>query len=209
MPIDQERMRNPFGMDESCRNCPALAAERTAIVHGYGDVAADFLFVADAPTRSADRANHPLASNADGYALVDLLDASGFTRGRPDGPPRLDNAFVTHLTRCRHPDRPATNEEVAECKPFLNAELRSINPQLIVPVGSRPLDGLVAEHTTEDPGAITLPETHARSIRGRGFELLPTIAPASMNDGQFEQFIDAVESTLGRDYRQTKGRRDR
>ena len=49
-------------MDEECRNCPALCETRTQVVHGYGDVAADFLFVGERPTASADELGVPFAS---------------------------------------------------------------------------------------------------------------------------------------------------
>ena len=48
--MDQETLSNPFGMDESCRNCPALCETRDSVVHGYGDVTADFVGIVDDPS---------------------------------------------------------------------------------------------------------------------------------------------------------------
>ncbi|MFC6769593.1 uracil-DNA glycosylase, partial [Natrinema soli] len=59
MDANQRSRANPYGMDEECRNCPALCETRTQVVHGYGDVGADFLFVGERPTAHADEAGVP------------------------------------------------------------------------------------------------------------------------------------------------------
>lgn len=210
MTIEQAEMRNPFGMDEQCTNCPELAESRTSIVHGYGDVTADFLFVCESPSATVDQAGHPLVTRTDGYGLLDVLAAAGLTVERErDLPPALDNAFVSHLTRCHHPDRPATDREVTSCEPFLNAEIRSINPEIICPVGERPLSELLVEYTTEDSDAIDLESVAGTEIRGRGFELLPMHPPASLSTAGFREIVETLNDTMARDYRQTKGRQGR
>ena len=211
MPFEQDRMRNPYGMDEACPRCDALVETRHTIVHGFGDVTAEFFFVAETPTERADERGHPVTEPDDGYGLIDLLDAGGFLTDETDAAdePVLENAFVTHLTRCRHPDRAPTDVEVRNCEPFLNAELRSINPEILVPVGQRPLRFLAAEYTTTDPRTLSIDEVHATELRGRGFELVPSIEPDRMDDTTYEVFAERLAETMGRDYRQTKGRRRR
>lgn len=208
MSHEQEAMRNPFGMDETCTNCPALVDARTSIVHGYGDVTAEFLLIKEAPSANADAAGRPLTDES---PLQDILRTVGFLRDEQDnaGEPRLENAFLTHLTRCRHPDRPATKQECHNCDPFLNAEIRSINPEIIVPIGQRPLEVLAQEYTTETIENPDMQTFHARTLRGRGFELLPMVSVDELNEARMTSFIEAMEDTMGRDYRQTKGRQGR
>ncbi len=43
---------------------PALCETRTQVVHGYGDVGADFLFVGERPSAAADDVGVPLVANA-------------------------------------------------------------------------------------------------------------------------------------------------
>ncbi|MEF8773757.1 MAG: uracil-DNA glycosylase [Halobacteriales archaeon] len=207
MDPNQETRRNPFGMDEACENCDALQETRESVVHGYGDAGADVLFVAERPTEGADETGVPFGGGD--HVFYDLLDELGLVDGESDEGPAVENAFVTHLTRCRHPDRPPTDEEVRNCDPFLNAELRMINPEILVPVGDRVLAALAAEHTTDPADSFAVADDHATTIRGRGFSLVPMLAPAEMNDSERETFRSHFEELLSSDYRQTKGRRGR
>jgi uracil-DNA glycosylase family 4 len=198
----QDTIANPFGMDETCEQCPELCDPRTQVVHGYGDVAADFLFVGERPAPDADRDGVPFA----GLDAMDrILSALGFY----DGDTEIDNAFLTHLTRCRHDERVPTDEEVLTCEPYLNAEIRMINPEIIVPVGERALVEIATEYTTTPADEFSLPDDHATTIRGRGFEIVPLVDPADASDEQVETFLEHFEDIFGRDYRQTKGRRGR
>jgi uracil-DNA glycosylase family 4 len=195
-------------MDEDCRNCSDLCDVRTNVVHGYGDVAADFLFVGGRPSSGADRTGIPFTGDDAGRRLQRMLGALDLSASPPDADrPELDGAYLTYLTRCRHPERGPTDEEVATCDPYLTADLRMINPEIIVPIGTRALRGVAAEHTTRDPAELDADDLHATTIRGRGFELVPMRALDDQTDEATEAFVEYfAESVLGRDYRQTKGR---
>jgi len=195
-------------MDEDCRNCPALCEIRSRVVHGWGDVGADFLFVGERPDPVADETGVPFAGDRDLWRALSRLDLCP----DPDVDPadlELDNAFLTHLTRCRDPDRTPTDEEVRNCDPFLTAEVRMINPEILVPVGERALREIATEYTTTPAGEFSLPEDHATTIRGRGFEIVPTVELGDADADTCEAFVEAFAELMGRDYRQTKGRRGR
>jgi uracil-DNA glycosylase family 4 len=207
----QEEFANPFGMDEDCRNCPELADCRTSLVHGYGDVGAEFLIVGEAPTAGADRTGVPFTGDAAGERLQYVLGELGLSRSPPAATePDVQNVFMTYLTRCRHPERPPTDVELANCEPFLNAEIRTINPEIIVTVGQRPLEALAIEYTTRAPDSFDVAAEHATTVRGRGFEIVPMVALDEQTDAQTDSFLEhMLENVLSRDYRQTKGRRSR
>jgi len=210
MDAEQERRHNPFGMDESCRNCPGLCDVRERVVHGYGDVAADFVFVGERPSEGAARTGVPFTGDAAGERFQDLLGRIGLNRSAPaDDEPEIENAYLAYLTRCRHPERPPTDAEVTNCEPFLNADLRMINPEIIVPVGERALAAIGDEYTTTPVEELDVVDDHATRIRGRGFELMPMVHPSSMTDAQASTFVAAFCDLLETDYRQTKGRRGR
>ena len=210
MDANQETRENPFGMDEECRNCPDLCASREQVVHGYGDVSADFLFVGEMPGGGADRTGVPFTGDAAGERFQDVLGHLGLNNSLPDSErPELENAFVTYLTRCRDPERAPTDEEVGTCEPYLNAEIRMINPEILVPVGQRALAELGREYTTTPADELDVTEDHATTIRGRGFELVPMVHPAEMTDEQQETFVEHFLSLMSGDYRQTKGRQER
>ncbi|MFB6193581.1 MAG: uracil-DNA glycosylase family protein, partial [Halobaculum sp.] len=146
-------------MDEDCRNCPALADCRERVVHGYGDVGAEFLVIGESPTAGAERTGVPFTGDEAGRWVQRILSDVGLSRSDPDArEPALQNVFCTYLTRCRHPDRAATDEEVANCEPFLNAELRTINPEILLPVGTRVLRALAIDYTTQSPDELDAAE---------------------------------------------------
>lgn len=208
MDANQERRSNPFGMDADCRNCPALCETRERVVHGYGDVDADFLFVGEAPSERAERTGVPFAGDAGDGRVRAILEDLGLWAGEDDGPVPV-NTFLTHLTRCRGPDRTPTDGEVRNCEPFLNAEVRMINPEILVPVGERAMAEIAAEYTTTPAEAFDLREAHATRVRGRGFELVPMLGPAAMDDDDAAAYVEAFTDLMASDYRQTKGRRSR
>lgn len=200
-------------MDEECRNCPALCETRTQVVHGYGDVDADFLFVGERPTARADETGVPFAgeggSDGDG-GLRRILERLGLCAvDSPADRPELENVYLTTLTRCRDPDRRPSDEEIATCEPYLNAEIRMINPEILVPVGERPLAELGTEYTTTPAEDLSLPEDHATRIRGRGFELVPMIHPREASAEETQTWLESFASLMASDYRQTKGRQER
>lgn len=211
MDAAQEDLSNPFNMDEECTNCAALAAARERIVHGYGDVGAEFLFVGESPSSGAEAAGVPFVGDEAGRRLQRVLGELGFSRSEPDAiEPDLQNVYLTYLARCRHPERDAEDSELRACEPFLNAEIRMINPEIIVPIGQRTLAALAIDYTTRAPSSFDVDDQHATTIRGRGFELLPMLELDRQTESQTEAFIEHVrENVFGRDYRQTKGRRRR
>lgn len=210
MPV-QDDLANPYGMDEDCPNCPELVACRERIVHGYGDAGAEILLIGESPTAAAEENGVPFTGDEAGRRIQRILGELGLSRSDPDADePDLQNVYLTYLARCRHPDRPATDGEVANCEPFRNAELRMINPELIVPVGQRALEELAVEYTTRAPESFDAEAEHATTVRGRGFELLPMKDLDELTDEDADAFVEHVlENVFSRDYRQTKGRRSR
>lgn len=207
---------NPFGMDEACTNCPNLCERRTQVVHGYGDVAADFLFVGERPSSRADAVGVPFLTAAHSGAsdhesgLFRLLQRLGLcARDSDPDAPELTNVYLTNLTRCRDPERPPTDEEIETCEPYLNAEIRMINPEIIVPVGARALEAIASEHTTKRVSGLDIERNHATTIRGRGFELVPMLEIERQTEEQTQTWLEHFVELMASDYRQTKGRQER
>ncbi|WP_254864833.1 uracil-DNA glycosylase [Halovivax gelatinilyticus] len=196
-------------MDEACRNCPELCDTRTHVVHGYGDVAADFLVIGSEPSEVADRTGVPFAGD-EFSALARMLARLGLCDLTSDpATPRLVDVYLTHLTRCRHPDRPPSDDEIDACEPYLDAEIRMINPELLIPVGQRALSLIGAAYTTRSPDSLRIDDVHATPIRGRGFELVPMCDPATASEDERDEWVHAFAEIMASDYRQTKGRRER
>ncbi len=198
MDAHQDRLANPLGMDAECTACPALCETRSRVVHGYGQVDADVAVVGEMPGGAADESGVPFAGTSLPGTLADLgLWDPGAEEPR--------NCYLTYLARCHHPGRGPTDDEVRNCDAFLSADVRMVSPELLVPVGERALRVLAADHTTRDPAALSMEECHATTLRGRGFDLLPTLADPTPDERA--AFVAHVRRELSRDYRQTKGRR--
>jgi uracil-DNA glycosylase family 4 len=195
-------------MDEDCTNC-ARAETRKRVVHGYGDAEAEFLVVGETPSAEVQATGVPFTGDAAGERLQRALGELGLSRSPPDDPePDLQNIYLTYLTRCHGPESP-TDGEIRACEPFLNAEIRTINPEIIVPVGERTLRTLAPDYTTKAPESFDIEEVHATAVRGRGFELVPMRRLDEQTDAETEAFVACMRDLMAGDYRQTKGRRSR
>lgn len=109
----------------NCQGCP-LAKTRTNIVFGSGEADARILFVGEAPGAMEDRKGQPFVGQSG--ALLD-----GFLR-RMNTP--RNTVYITNVLKCRPPDnRDPEPEEVAACSTFLQAQIRIIQPEVIIALG--------------------------------------------------------------------------
>ena len=169
-------------------------------VFGYGDVGADVLVVGDAPgVHGGVETGVPLSGTP---ALLDVLAAVGLLSG-PTAEPIPSNCYLTYRHHCRLPDeRRPTESEYAQCEPHLDAEIRAINPHILVSVGPSATEHVFEVYTTKRP-----PDTppHATTVHGRGFLVVPSWDPREWTTGDGEELRQCLEDVLESDYRQTKG----
>ena len=108
-----------------CPNC-ILAKTRTRTVPGSGPATSEVMFVGEGPGQREDERGVPFVGPA-GKLLDELLAAAGWTRA---------DVYVTNVVKCRPPgNRDPETEEMAACAPFLEEQLRLLNPRLIVTLG--------------------------------------------------------------------------
>jgi DNA polymerase len=123
-----------------CARCPALVANRRRIVHGYGDPQASMMIIGEAPGYlGADRTGVPFTSDRSGRRLQSLLIALGLSQEVDPTvvAPRLRGVYLTNVVRCNPPgNRNPTAQEVANCAPYLRAELARLRPRAVVALGS-------------------------------------------------------------------------
>ena len=182
--------------DQSCARCPALVASRRQIVHGYGDPGARIVFIGEAPGQhGADRTGVPFSGDKSGRALqrilieLKLMDAQ-----TPVEAPQW-RCFVTNVVRCCPPNnRTPTPREQASCAPFLAAELDTINPQIIVPIGLPALQAVARRYLDEIPRAIR--PLHATPIDKAGRVIVPLIHPSRISRAQIAAFVATMRRIL-------------
>ena len=132
----------------TCVRCP-LSEGRTQVVVGSGDLAADLMFVGEAPGYHEDIQGIPFVG-ASGKLLSALLEGIGLTR---------DDVFVANVLKCRPPgNRDPQPAEIRECEPHLFRQVSLIRPRMICTLGNfatkllsgRP-DGISRVHGHELP----------------------------------------------------------
>jgi DNA polymerase len=182
--------------DQSCARCPALAASRRRIVHGYGDPSARIVFIGEAPGRhGADRTGVPFSGDKSGRALQRILIELGLMAApAPLEPPRW-RCFITNVVRCGPPtNRTPTPREQASCAAFLAHELDQIDPRVVVPIGLPALRAVARRYLAEIPHAIR--PLHARPITHAGRVIVPLIHPSRISRVQIEAFVAAMRRVL-------------
>lgn len=108
-----------------CRLC-GLCETRTQTVFGTGDRQARLMVIGEAPGAEEDRQGEPFVGRA-GQLLNSMLAAAGFERGQ---------VFIANLLKCRPPhNRDPSNEEAAQCLPYLRRQIELIAPSVILCVG--------------------------------------------------------------------------
>ena len=149
-----------------CTRC-RLAAGRTQAVPGEGSPDTEVVLVGEGPGQNEDRQGRPFVGAA-GTMLQELLAMIGWRR---------EDVFITNVVKCRPPNnRDPEPDEIAACRPYLEAQIRMIDPAVVVTLGNFS-SKLLLDTTT----GIT-------RLRGRAYRwgdrvLVPTLHPAAVLRG--------------------------
>jgi uracil-DNA glycosylase family 4 len=109
-----------------CQKC-RLHQTRTQVVFGTGNPDADLVFVGEAPGRDEDRQGEPFVGAA-GQLLTRIIQAMDLTR---------DQVYMMNVIKCRPPNnRNPKPDEVAACRPILEAQLACLKPRVICALGT-------------------------------------------------------------------------
>lgn len=198
-----DAVRNPFGMRPACPDVDGTEAGRTVL--GYGDVNADVHVVGDhSGVHGGAATGVPFTDHPDGERVLDVLAATGLLAGRDGAELALENTFLSYRYGCPVPPGGApTAGEYRRFERYVDAELRAIAADVLVPVGEATTRHVLATYTANahrlgDRAA----ELHATEVRGRGFLVLPMRDPADWEPGDFDAMVEALDALLASDYRQ-------
>lgn len=166
-----------------CDQCSALTDSRSQIVNGVGPADAELLFVGEGPGAEEDAQGEPFVGRS-GDVLDDALRAAGVLR---------DEVRITNCIRCRPPDnRDPTTEELGNCRPFLEGEVNTLDPELIVTLGKVPSRHLLGRSVaiTREAGSVV----DAR-VGGQTRRILLSVHPAATlyDRSQREGFFEGIE----------------
>jgi len=144
-----------------CTRCK-LSTTRKSIVFGVGDPNAPLMFVGEGPGEQEDKRGEPFVGPA-GELLDKMIEAMGWSRR---------SVYINNIVMCRPPgNRNPEPEEVAACKPFLDARIGSIAPRIIVALGRPAANTLLGR---DAPISVLRGKFHDRN----GVRVMPTFHPA-------------------------------
>lgn len=107
----------------ACMRCRELAETRTQTVFGVGNPQAELLFIGEAPGADEDKQGEPFVGKA-GQLLNKIIEAARLTR---------EEIYICNILRCRPPgNRNPTSEEARNCREYLDAQIRIVDPDYIV-----------------------------------------------------------------------------
>ncbi|HVV88601.1 MAG TPA: uracil-DNA glycosylase [Kofleriaceae bacterium] len=144
-----------------CRRCK-LCSTRKNIVFGVGPEPAALMFVGEAPGADEDRLGDPFVGRA-GELLDRMIEAMGWERAQ---------VYIANVLKCRPPNnRNPEPDEVAACRPFLDAQIQAVRPRVIVTLG-RPAANVVLGNDAP------ISALRGRFHEHRGVRVMPTFHPA-------------------------------
>lgn len=109
-----------------CTRCK-LHEGRTNLVFGDGNPKAKLVFVGEGPGRDEDAQGLPFVGRA-GKLLTKIIEAMGLKR---------EDVYICNVVKCRPPgNRTPEPEEMSTCEQFLFKQLRFINPEIVVCLGT-------------------------------------------------------------------------
>ncbi|PSQ19518.1 uracil-DNA glycosylase [Halobacteriales archaeon QS_8_65_32] len=178
-------MADTEGIDVvDCTRCPELTESRSQIVNGTGTPDAAVVFVGEAPGGDEDREGEPFVGRSGGV-LDEKLAERNLDR---------EGVRITNCVRCRPPEnRDPKTEELANCRDFLDHEIRDIDPALIVTLGKVP-----SEHLLDRSVAVTNESGDVAETRidDRSYRVLICVHPAAtFYDNSQEATLDSALDT--------------
>ncbi|MBM84341.1 MAG: uracil-DNA glycosylase [Planctomycetaceae bacterium] len=129
LPLDQrqEQLAQVAQAVSACTRCQQLASTRRQTVFGVGNPEAKIMFIGEAPGADEDRQGEPFVGRA-GQLLNRIIGACKLAR---------DDIYICNILRCRPPgNRNPTPEEATNCREYLDAQIRIVDPDYIVCWGS-------------------------------------------------------------------------
>jgi DNA polymerase len=156
-----DRLQELANAVQDCRKC-RLHQGRTHVVFGTGSPSAELVFIGEAPGYEEDQQGEPFVGRA-GQLLTRIIEAMGLKR---------EQVYILNVIKCRPPEnRNPLPDELAACRPILEAQLACLHPRVICALGTFAAQVLL--HTDE----------RITRLRGRfhqmgDIQVMPTYHPA-------------------------------
>ncbi|MEF8835194.1 MAG: uracil-DNA glycosylase [Candidatus Thermoplasmatota archaeon] len=146
---------------EVCTEC-RLHNNRKNAVPGEGEDDTDVMLIGEAPGKNEDLEGRPFVGRA-GELLEELLESINLDRR---------DVFITNVVKCRPPDnRDPRKDEIDTCNPYLEKQIKSIGPKVIVTLGNHATETLIDK--------TGMKKIHGEKFEYEGYQLIPMYHPAA------------------------------
>lgn len=145
----------------NCQRCN-LYKGASQVVMGEGTATNKLMFIGEGPGADEDRLGRPFVGRA-GKLLNRILSAAKIKR---------EEVYITNIVKCRPPyNRAPEIKESDCCTAILAAEIKIIDPKVIVPLGSTALRYLIDEQAS-------ITRMRGKWIQRGKYYFLPTFHPS-------------------------------
>jgi len=155
-----------------CQKC-ILRKGAKQVVPGEGNPHAQIMFIGEGPGKVEDKLGRPFVGPA-GKFLDILLESIGLKR---------QDVFIANTVKCRPPNNrdPFDNEKEA-CQPWLDEQIRLINPKVFVPLGRHALHKFLPD--------ISISSAHGKLYKSQGRIVFAMYHPAvALYNGSMRQTL--------------------
>lgn len=161
----QETMAKLSQLEKEVLTCERCGLRKGCQQVVFGEGRPGLMVIGEGPGADEDRLGRPFVGAA-GQLLDKILAAGGFDR--------RENAYIANVVKCRPPaNRIPTAQECALCLPHLEAQLKILQPKIVLLLGATALHAVL-----QVPQGIT-------RLRGNwqekdGVFYMPTFHPAAL-----------------------------
>lgn len=119
---------------QQCKSCP-LYISRNNVVFSDGSNKAKIMLIGEAPGADEDKQGKPFVGRA-GKLLNEFLKLAGINRN--------EDLYIANTIKCRPPEnRKPEKEEKAACERFLQAQINTVKPKIIVLCGATAMESFL------------------------------------------------------------------
>lgn len=197
----EEAIEKLAAVINECRKCPLWENTHHA-VPGEGDAGARLMLIGEAPGKQEDLTGQPFVGRAGGL-LEDLLTEIDLSR---------DEVFIANIVKHRPPgNRDPRESEIRACTPYLEEQIRIIEPEVIVTLGRHSSRYILSflpvefDRITDIRGNI-----YPCSLFGHPVRLIPTLHPAAaLYNPAYREALAEDFRIVGQELKRSGGSSDR
>ena len=153
-------------LEQACKNCTKckLCSNRKNVVIGKGNKNANIMFIGEGPGADEDIQGIPFVGKA-GQLMDKAFQAIGIQK---------EEVYIANIVKCRPPNnRNPEYEEADSCKEYLESQIKLVNPQIIVLLGSVALKNILGKE-------YGITASRGKWFEKEGIKILPTFHPAAL-----------------------------